>query len=131
MLKYGLLLILKCFLVFQDYIADFSELDPDLLITLILENDLPMSSAKQKLVQNEMNYAKRLRSLSSPSELIDRFRFFCCSEIEWQIWSSNYMTIMLYTYTNLESSQFKVFHHSLARKSLKNHTKISQKSHMY
>ena len=75
MLKYGLLLILKCFLVFQDYIADFSELDPDLLITLILENDLPMSSAKQKLVQNEMNYAKRLRSLSSPSELIDRFRF--------------------------------------------------------
>ncbi|KAL5252207.1 hypothetical protein ACHWQZ_G015107 [Mnemiopsis leidyi] len=57
-----------------DYIADFSELDPDLLVTLILENDLPMSTAKQKLVQNEMNYAKRLRSLSSPSEIGESFK---------------------------------------------------------
>ena len=66
----------RYFLAFQDYIADFSELDPDLLVTLILENDLPMSTAKQKLVQNEMNYAKRLRSLSSPSKLAFQFLIF-------------------------------------------------------
>ncbi|XP_063678577.1 uncharacterized protein LOC134814411 isoform X3 [Bolinopsis microptera] len=61
-----------------DYISDFSELDPDLLVTLILENDLPMSNAKQKLVQNEMSYARRLRSLSSPSEIGDSFKSGNC-----------------------------------------------------
>ena len=57
--------------LFQDFISKFAELDPDLLLTLIQENDLPIFNIKQKQVHNDV-YAKRLRSLSSPSNLILR-----------------------------------------------------------